>query len=162
MRPTYLDRPTSSAIERRLCEPDLRDNDVNLTSWIWFGVRLLLAIGLLLRLGGSAGSWVPPLWLLTVLLLILPVIEWATDRSEAHPTRNWHAWASAVRNNQFGAVLLLLAAAGTAVRVLSLASDLGQTPIDIDETRLAVSVLSPTVAADRLSAATVDLLWCRP
>ena len=102
---------------------------------------MLLAIGLLLRLGGSAGSWVPPLWLLTVLLLILPVIEWATDRSEAHPTRNWHAWASAVRNNQFGAVLLLLAAAGTAVRVLSLAFDLGQTPIDIDETRLAVSVL---------------------
>ena len=115
---------------------------MNLRERVWIGLSLLSAAGILLHLGGSAWSWSPPLWQLVVFLVILLVISWGgREADDGHGARRWQKWLSALRENPFGAVLLLLAAVGTAVRMLSLDSGLGQTPINIDETRLAESVL---------------------
>ena len=115
---------------------------MNLRERVWIGLSLLSAAGILLHLGGSAWSWSPPLWQLVVFLIILLVIGWGgREADDGHGARRWQKWLSALRENPFGAALLLLAAVGTAVRMLSLDSGLGQTPINIDETRLAESVL---------------------
>ena len=115
---------------------------MNLRERVWIGLSLLSAAGILLHLGGSAWSWSPPLWQLVVFLIILLVIGWGgREADDGHGARRWQKWLSALRESPFGAALLLVAAVGTAVRMLSLDSGLGQTPINIDETRLAESVL---------------------
>lgn len=98
---------------------------MNLRERVWIGLSLLSAAGILLHLGGSAWSWSPPLWQLGVFLIILLAIGWGgREADDGHGARRWQKWLSALRENPFGAALLLLAAVGTAVRMLSLDSGL--------------------------------------
>ena len=115
---------------------------MNLSEKFWSGARLLLATGIVLRLGGIAVSSSPSLWQLVVGLIILLIVGRGVGESrEDHGVRRWQEWTGVLRENTFGVTLFLLAIVGTAIRMLSIGFDLGEIPLNIDERRLAESVL---------------------
>jgi 4-amino-4-deoxy-L-arabinose transferase-like glycosyltransferase len=94
---------------------------------------LLPSILLILRLAGYGRSWLPSPLILGLLIALAHVIALASPR-RAGPTRAFF------RRHAFSLALAALVALALVVRLPGIGADLGHTPLDIDENRLAASV----------------------
>ncbi len=94
----------------------------------------LLAAGLVLRLGGIARSILPGTPVLVAALIAVAVLPGAWRRGR---TIDWRAFAG---QHAFAMALSAIVVLTFAVRLPGLSSELGHTPLDIDEHRLAANV----------------------
>ena len=102
-------------------------------------LRALAAAALLLRLGGIWLDWLPSTGTLVAGLVIaygLTAVVRARGSGTSHDR-----WWQALATHWFGTSLGMLSVAGVLYRVFDIGFDLGHTPINIDEGRLASSVL---------------------
>ncbi len=97
-------------------------------------LTILVAAVLISRLGGFGHTWLPGAGMLAVLLAALHL---ATDAVLAPRAREWRRFLS---THWFGIALGLAVVLSLIVRLPGLGADLGHTPLDIDESRLASSV----------------------
>ena len=106
------------------------------------GARAVVAGAVLLWLGGTGRAWLPGLGLLALLLIglhVFPAVVRGVGRKSAPAGER--AWIGTLRTHWFGIGLIALAVAGAAYRIFDIGFDLGHVPVDIDEGRLAESVL---------------------
>jgi 4-amino-4-deoxy-L-arabinose transferase-like glycosyltransferase len=94
---------------------------------------LLPSIALLLRLAGLGRSWLPSPLILGLLVALAHLIALAS-RPRAGSIRGF------LRRHAFALALAAMVALALAVRLPGIGADLGHTPLDIDENRLAASV----------------------
>jgi 4-amino-4-deoxy-L-arabinose transferase-like glycosyltransferase len=95
---------------------------------------VLPAAALISRLAGFGLAWLPSAGILAVLLAVLHL---ATAETRATHPREWRRFFSA---HAFGIALGLAVVLSLIVRLPGLGADLGHTPLDNDESRLASSV----------------------
>ncbi len=96
-------------------------------------LSVAISTALILRLTGVFREWLPSVGILAALLAALHLMELAR--------RNWPADLQAsVRAHGFAFGLFALCLLAALVRVPGFASDLGQSPLDVDEQRVAASV----------------------
>lgn len=93
------------------------------------------AAALILRLAGYGLTWLPGAGTLFLLLAAFHVVAAALTRGT--PPAGWRRCFAA---HAFGIALGLAVALALAVRLPGMGNELGHTPLDIDENRLAVSV----------------------
>jgi 4-amino-4-deoxy-L-arabinose transferase-like glycosyltransferase len=101
-------------------------------------LRLAAAFGLVLALGGY-GPWLPPLWMWLLTLVALHVVDAAAARSQAG--WEWRRGLDWLRLHGFAIGLGSIVLMGICVRLSGVGRDLGHTPVDVDEYRLATTVL---------------------
>ena len=106
-----------------------------------FILRALPAAALLLRLGGIGLEWLPSTGTLLASLLFAHGLAWFIPRPGASLPGRLLQWQKSVTTHWFVFSLAGLAALGVAYRTFDINYDLGQTPFNIDEERLASSVL---------------------
>jgi 4-amino-4-deoxy-L-arabinose transferase-like glycosyltransferase len=97
-------------------------------------LSIVLAAGLVLRLGGIARAVLPGVPALVLALLAVAVFPGAWRRGR---TIDWRAFAG---RHAFALALSAVVLLTFAVRLPGLSSELGHTPLDIDEHRLAANV----------------------
>jgi hypothetical protein len=87
----------------------------------------------MLRLGGVREPWLPSAGALAETLLVLVVLQ-RTNRG------HWQQLVRALETHRFVSGLLFVVVLALALRLPGLSSELGHTPIDMDESRLASNV----------------------
>jgi 4-amino-4-deoxy-L-arabinose transferase-like glycosyltransferase len=97
-------------------------------------LSIVLAAALVLRLGGIARSVLPGVPALVLALLAVAVLPGAWQRGRS---LDWRAFGS---RHAFALALSAIVLLAFAVRLPGLSSELGHTPLDIDEHRLAANV----------------------
>ena len=107
---------------------------VSSTTTVFTLLTILVAAALVFRLAGFGLAWLPGAGLLAVLLAGLHL---ATAAARAPRPLEWRRFLS---TNGFGIALGLAVVLSLIVRLPGLGADLGHTPLDIDESRLASSV----------------------
>ena len=99
-----------------------------------FLVSLIAATALLLRMGGVLPDTLPSVGQLALLLAVIHVLTFATHAGRVD------RWRDFIRRRWFALALLTMCALAVAVRLPGFASDLGHTPLDMDEERLSTNV----------------------
>src|SRR6266542_541454 len=107
---------------------------VSSTTTVTSFLTILVAAALISRLAGFGLAWLPGAGMLAVLLAALHL---ATAATGAPRPREWRRF---FRTHAFGIALGLVVVLSLIVRLPGLGGDLGHTPLDIDESRLAASV----------------------
>src|SRR6476646_2937559 len=107
---------------------------VSSTTIVFTLLTILVAAALVFRLAGFGLGWLPGAGMLAVLLAGLHL---ATAAARAPRPLEWRRFLS---TNSFGIALGLAVVLSLIVRLPGLSADLGHTPLDIDESRLASSV----------------------
>jgi len=107
---------------------------VSSTTTVFTLLTILVAAALVFRLGGFGLAWLPSAGMLALLLAGLHL---AAAAARAPRPLEWRRFLS---TNGFGIALGLVVVLSLIVRLPGLGADLGHTPLDIDESRLASSV----------------------
>ena len=107
---------------------------VSSTTTVFTLLTILVAAALISRLAGFGLVWLPDA---AVLAMLLAALHLAAAEVRAPRPREWGLFLSA---HWFGIALGLTVALSLIVRLPGLGADLGHTPLDIDESRLASSV----------------------
>lgn len=97
-------------------------------------VSLIAAGALILSLAGLLSGVLPGVGRLAILLTVIHLLTGAA--------RTWRAgrWPDLIRRGAWGIALVTICAAAAATRMPGFASDLGHTPLDIDEERVSANV----------------------
>jgi 4-amino-4-deoxy-L-arabinose transferase-like glycosyltransferase len=107
---------------------------VNLRVLITHATRILAAVALIARLAGVGRGWLPSSGLLALLLVAAHVAGRAPD------TRRTADWREFLKSHAFPLALGAMTVLAVLVRLPGIDADIGHTPLDIDEGRLAASV----------------------
>ena len=107
---------------------------VSSTTTVFTLLTILVAAALISRLAGFGLVWLPDA---AVLAMLLAALHLAAAEVRAPRPREWRLFLSA---HWFGIALGLTVVLSLIVRLPGLGADLGHTPLDIDESRLASSV----------------------
>jgi hypothetical protein len=103
-------------------------------------LRILAASALVARLGSLGRDWLPPTAVLAGLVVGLLAIDVLRQALRSSASRDGRSWRAALRRHAFLVGLGTLAALALMMRLPAIGADLGHTPLDIDEDRLAGNV----------------------
>jgi len=103
-------------------------------------LRILAASALVARLGNVGRDWLPPTGVLAGLVVGLVAIDVFRQNLGRSVPQDARSWGAALRRHGFLVGLGALTALALVQRLPAIGSDLGHTPLDIDEDRLAGNV----------------------
>jgi hypothetical protein len=103
-------------------------------------LRILAASALVARLGSLGTGWLPPPGVLAGLVVGLLAIDILRQALRPSPSRDRRSWRAALKRHGPLVGLGTLTVLALVMRLPAIGADLGHTPLDIDEDRLAGNV----------------------